>query len=73
MTDTSQSLLDGYQPEKQFAEDNNISQRTSGRYRGQPDGLPYVMWGGKVHIPIAEAREWLKTRIKRPNARRRGA
>jgi hypothetical protein len=73
MTDSTQSFLAGYQTEPQFAQDADISTRTSSRYRNQPDGLPYVMWGGKVYIPIEPAREWLRSRIKRPNARRRGA
>jgi hypothetical protein len=67
MTD---SILDGYVDEQQFAVNANISTRTVQRYRHQPDGLPYVMWGGKVLIPIDESREWLKSRIKRPNRRR---
>jgi hypothetical protein len=67
------SILDGYLNEQQFAINADVSTRTVQRYRHQPDGLPYVMWGGKVLIPIEESRDWLKSRIKRPNSRRRRA
>lgn len=67
------SILDGYDPEAAFAAGHKISIRTTARYRNQPDGLPYVMFGGKVYIPRDEAKEWLRSRIKRPNQRRRAA
>lgn len=71
--EANQSLLDGYVTEPTFAAGANISQRTCARYRNQPDGLPYVEFGGRIYIPIAEARAWLERKIKRPNQRRRVA
>jgi hypothetical protein len=64
------SVLEGFEPEKKFAVDNEISDRTIKNYRKLPDGLPYVMWGGRVYIPIEKARAWLERRINHPNQRR---
>lgn len=69
--ETNPTLLDGYVTEPTFAAGANISQRTCTRYRNQPDGLPYVEFGGRIYIPIAEARAWLECKIKSPNQRRR--
>jgi hypothetical protein len=68
-----QSILAGYIREDKFATAANISIRTSARYRAQPDGLPFVTFGGHVYIPVAAAREWLRSRVKHPNPRRKGA
>jgi len=65
------NILDGAARESDFAKANNVSPRTVARYRSQPDGLPFFMWGGEVFIPLREAKEWLQARVKRPNARRR--
>jgi hypothetical protein len=67
------SILDGYQHEAVFAHANKISQRTVARYRNETDGLPHVEFGGKIYIPVAEAKAWLQARVKRPNPSRRKA
>ena len=36
-----------------------------------PDGLPYMEWGGKIWIYVPGARDWVASRIKRNNPRRR--
>jgi hypothetical protein len=64
------SILDGYVPEEDFAATHGVNPRTIARYRNQPDGMPYVKWGGRVYIPIQEAREWLRKRTVRRNQRR---
>jgi hypothetical protein len=64
-------ILDGYCEQAAWAADARIAERTVARYRSQPDGLPFVEFGGKIYIPIEESREWLRSRIKRPNQRRR--
>jgi hypothetical protein len=69
--DNTASILSGAAPEAKFASDNGISQRTVARYRNQTDGLPYFEFGGRVFIPIEEARAWLQARVKRPNPSRR--
>jgi hypothetical protein len=63
-------ILDGYATEEKFAADNNVSKRTVAEYRKEPDGLPYTVWGGKVYIPIEQARQYLATRIRCPNPSR---
>ena len=69
---TNVSILEGYILEKDFAADGHISLRTSARYRNEVNGLPHVEFGGRIYIPLAEAQEWLKRRIRRPNRRRKG-
>ena len=64
-------ILDGYAREGDFAKANNINPRTVQNYRSEPDGLPFVIWGGKVFIPLADARAWLEKRVQRPNPNRR--
>lgn len=65
------SVLEGFQHEADFAKAAKISQRTVARYRNRIDGLPYVEFGGKIYIPVAEARLWLSAKVKRPNPSRR--
>jgi len=69
----TQSILDGYIAEQQFALNEKISTRTAARYRSMANGLPFVEFGGKIYIPIDEARQWLRDRTKRPNRRRQAA
>lgn len=66
------NILEGYTEHGLWSEANNISARTTARYRNQPDGLPWVEFGGKIYIPNDEAAAWLKSRVKRPNKRRAG-
>jgi hypothetical protein len=68
--DTVNTVLAGYVEQVKFAAEVQVSERTVARYRNLPDGLPYLPFGGKIYIPIEEAREWLKSRVKRPNQRR---
>jgi hypothetical protein len=60
----------GYAPEDEFAKSNGLGRRTVYRYRNQPHGLPWLTFGGRVYIPIAEASDWLKNQVRRPNQRR---
>ena len=61
---------DEYVLESQFAEENGIHQRTTARYRNQPDGLPFVEFGGRIYIHIPRARQWLESRVRHLNPRR---
>ena len=73
---TSPPFLEGFVLEDDFATATGVCSKTLQRYRNQPDGLPHILWGGKVYIgPLDEAREWLLRRVKRPNppAKRRVA
>ena len=65
------SILDGYVPEEDFAAAHDVNPRTVARYRNQPDGLPYVKWGGRVFIDVNGARKWLAKKTIRRNQRRR--
>lgn len=67
----STNILDDYVPEAAFAEANGVGQRTISRYRNEPNGLPYMVWGGKVWIHVPGARDWIASRIRRNNPRRR--
>lgn len=76
MTDNSTSpisILDGYVTEQQFADSARISARTVARYRGQKDGLPFLEFGGRIYIPVEGARDWLKSKVKKPNTSRKVA
>jgi hypothetical protein len=60
-------VLEGFELEEDFATSANVHPRTVKRYRDQPDGLPYLIWGGKIYIPTAAARQWLLKRVRHPN------
>ncbi len=62
-------FLGAYEKEADWAEGHGISQRTAARYRTQ--GLPFLTFGGFVWIPKHEGREWIASRVKRRNPRRR--
>jgi hypothetical protein len=56
----------------EFANMVGKTRRTLSRWINQPDGLPYLRLGREIHVPLAHARDWLASRIRRPNPRRRG-
>jgi hypothetical protein len=62
-------FLAGFVPEADWcAANGDICQRTCARYRNQPDGLPFVYFGGQVWIgPADQAREWLLRRVIQRN------
>jgi hypothetical protein len=70
MTDILNTLLADFAEEKDFAKAIKKSERTTKRWRDQPDGLPYTKIGSTVYIHIPTAREWMLARMKRPNPRR---
>jgi hypothetical protein len=61
------NVLEGFIPDEDFAAAGKISPRTLRRYRNQPDGMPFLEWGGRVYIPVEAAREWIRNRIRHPN------
>jgi hypothetical protein len=71
MASDDANILAGFVPEDEFATANQIHARTVKRYRDQPDGLPYLIWGNRVYIPTEAAREWLLKRVRRPNPTKR--
>ncbi len=48
----------------------NCTTRTLRRYENEPDGLPYVIVGGRKYRPVKACAEWLARRMRRPNPRR---
>jgi hypothetical protein len=56
-----------YTLEDQWAAERKVSPRTTARYRAQPNGLPFLIFGGRVYIPNREGDEWIRSRIRRPN------
>jgi hypothetical protein len=64
-------LSDEYVLESQFADENEIHQRTSARYRQL--GMPYLEYRGRIYIHIPGGRKWLEGRVRRLNPPRRGA
>jgi hypothetical protein len=71
--DDFSTILADFDLQEHFARNNGpISERSCKRYRDQPDGLPYLEWGGRIYIgPRSEARAWLMRRVRRPNPLRR--
>ena len=53
---SDQNILKDFQPQDEFAAEHGVSKHTVARYRQEPDGLPYAMFGGKVfiHLPGAQ-------------------
>ncbi len=70
MTD-SVNILEGFVLEDDFAAAGKVSPRTIARYRNQPNGLPYMVWAGKIYIPVDAGREWVWNRIRRANPTKR--
>jgi hypothetical protein len=64
-------ILTGFAEQTEFARNHRISARTVARYRNRPNGLPSVVFGGRVFIPIDEALAWLRSQVRRPNQRRK--
>jgi hypothetical protein len=71
LTDTSTPhLLDGWLVLDDFArKEVKKHPRTVDRWTRTPDGLPFAKLGNRKIIHIATAREWLFSRLRRPNQR----
>jgi hypothetical protein len=61
---------DEYTLEEEWAAKRSISQRTVARYRQLPNGLPFLVFGGRIYIPNREGDEWIRSMIRRPNRSR---
>jgi hypothetical protein len=64
-TANDDNLLAGYVEQEKFAMQHGINPRTVARYRNL--GLPWLPFGGRVYIPLAEAGEWLRSQVRHPN------
>jgi hypothetical protein len=63
----SDSFQTEYTSEAEWSARHNISQRTTARYRQLPNGLPFLVFGGRIYIPNREGDDWIRSRIRRPN------
>jgi hypothetical protein len=68
--DDPENLLAGFMPAEEFEKQLNVTPRTRHRYQSLPDGLPFVIIGGRTFIPVKDAKAWLERRVRRPNPRR---
>jgi hypothetical protein len=64
------NLLADYIDLEPFAAELNRHPRTVRRWMNEPDGLPFTRIGNRVMVHIPTAREWLLSRMRRPNQRR---
>ena len=64
----STSILEDYETEADFAAANGVHQRTVSRHR--QEGLPFMVWGGRVWIHVPGAKKWLEGRVRRLNQTR---
>lgn len=67
------SLLDEYLSREELATELRVSPRTIIRWQNMPGGLPYVELGGRILYRRASVRQWIESREKHPNARRKVA
>ena len=66
-------LLAGYLDLEPFAKKFKRHPRSVRRWTMQPDGLPFVKIGNRVLIHVETARQWMFSRLRRPNPRREDA
>lgn len=69
----SRDLLAGYLTRDQLASQLGVTVRTLGRWMAQPNGLPYTTLGARTLFRIDAVKEWIASRERRPNPRRRSA
>jgi hypothetical protein len=70
---SSINLLSDYADLEPFAAEVNRNPRTVRRWMSETDGLPYTKLGNRILIHIPTARDWLMSRMRRPNPRARRA
>jgi len=60
-----------YTDAEPFAQKIGKTKRTVLRWMNEPDGLPFAKIGNRHLIHIPTAREWLLSRVRQRNPRRR--
>jgi hypothetical protein len=70
MSDTD-NLLQDFVDLNPFAAQVGRDPRTVRRWIDQPNGLPFTRIGNRLLIHIPTAREWLLSRVRQRNPRRR--
>jgi hypothetical protein len=66
----SSQILEGFLDIEPFAAQVERDPRTVRRWMDEVDGLPYTKIGNRRLIHIETARQWILSRIRRPNPRR---
>jgi hypothetical protein len=64
------NLLADYLDLEPFAKAVGRHTRTVRRWLNQPSGLPYTRIGNRILIHIPTARDWIFSRMRKPNAPR---
>jgi len=67
------ALLDEYLNREQLAHELKVNPRTVMRWQNLPDGLPFVELGGRILYRRASVMEWIASKERFPNRRRRAA
>jgi hypothetical protein len=64
-------VFDGWKKRDDFARDDvKKHPRTVKGWCDQPDGLPFAYFGKTPFIHVPTARDWMLSRLRRPNPRR---
>jgi len=63
-------FFDDYADIDPFAKTVNRHPRTVRRWMNEPDGLPFTKIGNRLLIHIPTAKDWVLSRMRRPNPRR---
>ncbi|KPM13724.1 helix-turn-helix domain-containing protein [Citromicrobium bathyomarinum] len=67
------ALLDEYLNREQLAHELKVNPRTVMRWQNLPNGLPFVELGGRILYRRASVMEWIASKERFPNQRRRAA
>jgi hypothetical protein len=71
MSSNDHTLIGELWSKAETARQLSVVPRTIDRYEREPNGLPFVMIGGKKYHNPASVRAWLAAREKHPNLRKR--
>jgi hypothetical protein len=66
----STKVLEDFLDDKEYAVQVDRHRRTVHRWLSQPDGLPHIKLGNRTLIHVPTAREWMLSKMRRPNPRR---
>jgi hypothetical protein len=65
----STKVLDDFMDLPTFSAEVKKHPRTVRRWMNEPNGLPYTWLGNQLFIHVPTAREWMLSRMRRPNPR----
>jgi hypothetical protein len=67
---TTADLLDGLIWRPDAAKQAHVTERTLARYENEPDGLPFILWGGRKYYRVEVFRKFILSRECKRNPRR---